>query len=390
MPKECLVAAPTQTGLSAQREELFPISPSSTRILEVIRANGQVARADLSALTDLSQQSVHRLAEDLLEKGLLARREPVIQGRGKPSPRLAINPSGAYGFGVSVDTSTVETVWVDLLGNILCRDTIDVPSNDPEAVIKAARVIAQTRREELGLDPSRIAGCGVSTQGFRVTRENRFTTPVLLEKWTGYPIEERFGEEFGCPAYAENNGTLGAIAELWSGAGRTYPTFAYLSFNYGFGGGLVLDGQPFYGFNRNSGEFTSMFLDEEKPNRPALRHLLEILRGHGIDMSGVDSLKANFDPAWPGVAEWVERVTPALNQLNRALCGIIDPAAIVYGGEAPPALTRMLIEATKPRKPDRLGRRIPGPDLVESQIPAEPSAVGAGIQAIRRRVLNQI
>ncbi len=382
--------AQTQSALATGTEAPFPIGRSSAAVLEAIRAGGAVARADLPSLTGLSQQSVHRLTEELLEKGLLARREPVIQGRGKPSPRLSVNPSGAYGFGVSVDTSTVETVWVDLLGDILCKDTIDVASNDPEAVIAAARDIARTRREDLGLDPSRIAGCGVSTQGFRLTRENRFTTPVLLEKWTGFPIEERFREAFGCPAYAENNGTLGAIAELWSGAGRTYPTFAYLSFNYGFGGGLVLDGQPFYGFNRNSGEFTSLFRDEEKPNRPALRHLLEVLREHGINMPGIDALKANFDPTWPGVAQWVERVTPALNLLNRALCAIIDPAAIVYGGEAPPALTRMLIEATAPRKPDRLGRTVPGPDLVQSQIPAEPSAVGAGIQAIRRRVLNQV
>ncbi|MES0883626.1 ROK family protein [Roseibium sp. SCP14] len=330
------------------------------------------------------------MTEELLENGFLERREPVIQGRGKPSPRLAVNPAGAYGFGVSVDTNTVETVWVDLVGNILTQTRIDVSPNDPEAVISAAYETSTSQRETLGLDPARVAGCGISTQGFRVSRENRFTTPQPLDNWTGFAIEDRFSQVFGYSAYAENNGTLGAIAELWSGAGKTHPTFAYLSFNYGFGGGIVLNGQPFYGFNGNAGEITDIYLAEEKVNRPALQFLIRALCDNGIDVPSIDVLKSRFDPDWPGVAEWVRRVTPALDQMVRSLTAILDPAAIVFGGEAPPALRQMLIDAASPRLPDRYGRAVPSPALVQSQIPADPSAVGAGIQAIRRRVLNQI
>jgi len=384
------VTASFQTRQASENKKLFPIAPSSSAILEAVRDKELVARADLPPITGLSQQTVHRLTEDLLERGFLQRREPVIHGRGKPSPRLAVNPAGAYGFGVSVDTNSVEAVWVDLVGQILSKTRIDVSPNDPATVIEAAFETSMAEREVLGIDPARVAGCGVSMQGFRVTKANRFTTPGLLENWTGNDIEEDFSKVFGCPAYAENNGTLGAIAELWSGVGKSYPTFAYLSFNYGFGGGVVLNGQPFYGFNRNSAELSSFYLDDEKADRPALQFLLKVLRREGIDVPTMDVLKATFDPNWPGVAGWVDRVAPALNSMVRAIRAILDPAAIVYGGEAPPALTQLLIEATEPRIPDRLGRAIPGPVLVQTQIPAEPSAVGAGIQAIRRQVLNQI
>lgn len=382
-----------EVGISlqeAEKKDLFPIGESSSAILDAVRVNELVARADLPAPTGLSQQTVHRLTEDLLERGFLERKEPVIQGRGKPSPRLAVNPAGAYGFGVSVDTNSVETVWVDLVGNILSQSRIDVVPNDPEAVVAAAWETSVAQRDALGVDPARVAGCGVSIQGFRVSRENRFTTPVPLDNWTGVSIEERFVEVFGCPTYAENNATLGAIAELWSGAGKTYPTFAYLSFNYGFGGGLVLEGRPYYGFNRNAAELTSSFPMEQRKDRPALQHLLEGLREHGVDVPSIEALKSDFDPDWPGIREWVEKVSPALNQVVRNLQAILDPAAIVYGGEAPPALRQMLMDATSHRHPDRFGQEIPAPDLVQSRIPAEPSAVGAGIQAIRRRVLNQI
>ncbi|MCV0428724.1 MAG: ROK family transcriptional regulator [Roseibium sp.] len=352
--------------------------------------NELVARADLPEPTGLSQQSVHRLTEELLEKGFLERREPVIQGRGKPSPRLAVNPSGACSVGISVDTNTVETVWVDLVGNILSQTRIDVDPNDPEAVISAAYETSMSKLESLELDPMRIAGCGVSIQGFRVSSENRFTTPVPLSRWTEVPVEEYFSAAFKSPAYAENNATLGAIAELWSGAGKTYPTFAYLSFNYGFGGGLVLEGRPYYGFNRNAAELTASFPQDEREDRPALQYLIKALRENGVDVPSIKALKTNFDPEWPGVRDWIERVTPALNRIVRNLCAILDPAAIVFGGEAPPALRQMLIDASSYRHRDHFGRAVPGPDLVQSRIPVEPSAVGAGIQTIRRRVLNQV
>lgn len=383
------MTAPVETPQKSEKKALFPIGPSSAAILEAVRMNGVVARADLPEPTGLSQQSVHRLTEELIESSFLERREPVIQGRGKPSPRLAVNPAGAYGFGVSVDTNTVETVWVDLTGSILSQARIEVNPNNPEEVVNAALDLSKRSAQKLGLDQNRIAGCGISIQGFRNTQDNIFTTPPLLENWTGFAIEKRFAEAFGCPAYAENNGTLGAIAELWSGAGRNYSTFVYLSFNFGLGGGVVLEGRPFYGFNRNAGELTDIYLAEEKPNRPALQYLIKALQESGLDVPNIDILRSSFDPAWPGVEAWVQRVSPALNQLVRAVTGVLDPAAIVFGGEAPSALRDMLIAATVQRIPDRYGRKIPGPVLVQSQIPAQPSAVGAGIQAIRRRVLNQ-
>ena len=52
----------------------------------------------------------------------------------------------------------------------------------------------------------------------------------------------------------------------------------------------------------------------------------------------------DFDPNWPGVAEWVEITVPAYNRLVNALCAIADPQAIVFGGQIPARLAQMLIE----------------------------------------------
>ncbi|UXN75898.1 hypothetical protein N8D56_27290 (plasmid) [Devosia sp. A8/3-2] len=46
-------------------------------------------------------------------------------------------------------------------------------------------------------------------------------------------------------------------------------------------------------------------------------------------------MRKYFDPGWPGVAEWVDEVTPAYNRMINAIRAVIDPQAIVFGGQAP-------------------------------------------------------
>ena len=82
------------------------------------------------------------------------------------------------------------------------------------------------------------------------------------------------------------------------GAGLWARSFAYFSFNYGFGMGLILDGKPYFGSHRNAGEMRMFRPDDETENRPALRYLIDELRRNGVRIDSVADLKERFDPAW--------------------------------------------------------------------------------------------
>ena len=45
--------------------------------------------------------------------------------RGQPAGLYRINPEGAYGIGVRLDRTSIETVMIDLGGNILAREVHD-------------------------------------------------------------------------------------------------------------------------------------------------------------------------------------------------------------------------------------------------------------------------
>lgn len=367
----------------------FSVTRNQAILLEAVRRAETIARSDLTERTPLSQQSVHRLSEDLIGKGLLQVLPAEIRGRGKPSPRLGLRPDGAFGLGVTVDSGAAHLTACDLVGRVLHHASLDVDADDPAAVVDATHAAVARVLDDLALAPERIAGIGVSMQGFRRAPGTAFITPVPLSAWSDVDVVARFGRPRGLTVMAENDATLGAVAELWVGAGRRFADFVHLSFKYGFGGGIVVRGAPLLGHHMNAAEVSAIFDAEETRRRPALFSLLDMLREDGIDLASVSELRRAYDPTWPTLDRWVAHVAPALNQLLRALMAILDPGAIVFGGQAPADLRRRLMAVAERRAPDRLGRPVPSPTILLSTIGDDASALGAALLPIRTRLFAE-
>jgi len=370
------------------QKTMFDISPSAAVLLNQVRRGGEISRTTLPERTSLSQQSVHRLTTDLLGRGLLLARAPRTTGPGKPSPQLTLRPDGAFGFGLAIDTDRVQIAVTDLVGRVLHHEDLPVAPNDLAAVRTVATEAFADLAARLALPPERFAGLGVSMQGYRQIPGDVFVPPAPLPAWQGVNLVETFAGTVPGPVYAENNGALGALAELWAGAGRRSDTFAYLSINFGLGGGLVLGGVPWLGTHGNAAEVSAIYSARELGDRPALSELLTDLRGAGIDVADVSDLRARYDPDWPVLDRWIARVTPALTQMLRALTGIVDPEMVVFGGEAPRDLRARLIAAADLGRVDYLGCPVPEPRLLIGEIDPHPNVLGAALLPIRRRLFR--
>ncbi|MGM4984601.1 ROK family protein [Rhizobium sp. OK494] len=366
-------------------------SPSASEnerlILDIVRRHEPIARATITAHTNLTQQSVHRLVETLLTRGLLCTGAPLKGMRGQPSPTIQLVRHAVYSVGISVNTDAVTLSLADFGCNIIAQQTLEMVPSDRRATLAALSRTLQSILKEHAVSRDRLIGLGFAMSGFFVSDNRAFNAPEPLRDWSLFDLRPELEEIFELPVWLENNATTGAIGESLRGVGLWCPTFAYLSFNYGFGGGLVLEGKPYLGFHGNAGEFSVIYTPEESTRRPALQYLIAALRKNGISIVSVEELRQNFDPTWPGVEDWLAETMPALDRSIATLIGVVDPQAIVFGGQLPAELGRMMI--SRLNMPS--GRRhrygvAPGEArLVLSETKGDAAAIGAALLPLKFR-----
>lgn len=358
---------------------------SERRILSLVHLKGPIARSEITDHVPLSQQAVHRLIDGLANRGYLRLLAAKVQGRGKPSPMVELNGDTYVSLGVSCTTERVLICLLGLNGKVLVQQALDVSPNEPQAMLDTlAKKLAGWSEHEL-LE-RQLIGIGIAMQGSRNGKADRFVPPTLLSNWQNLPLEALFHEHFALPAFAENNATSSAIAEYFLGGGAEHDCFAYLSFNYGFGSGLFWNRKPIQGGHGNAGEISSIYKQEVAVHRPALGELLKRLQDADIKIESISDLSDNFSLAHPVVINWIEEVTPYLQQSLRALKGILDPSAIFFGGEASAEMRQALIAAGHKEVTYQAG---PDPILKESMIAGDAAHLGAAFLPLHRLVFSE-
>ena len=364
--------------------ETAVVSSNERRLLQLIWRNPGISRSEITAHIDLTQQSVHRILDHLAARNIirLGSARPGL-GRGQPSPMLHLNGAHAYACGISVNTDIIGICVIDLAGAILGEREVPLRETTMEQALQLVKqqVIDLQRQNSLAEDD--LFGVGFAIAGYHVdgTRHN---APLPLHEWSMIELGPIITDLFDRPAWVINGGKSGAIAESMFGIGRFIRHFAYLSFNYGFGGGVIIDGELLQGGRGNAGEFSGLYDEVETDRRPALQHLIDRINRNGVHVPSIHFMRRHFDRDWPGVSDWVEDVTPAYIRLVNAIRATLDPQAIVFGGEIPAQLALMLIERTKIFDRPRYGAHRGGPKLIVSEIPSDAAAMGAAILPFRR------
>ena len=360
----------------------WTLSKSERAIMSAIRFNGPITRSEVTALTNRSQQTVHRLIDQLVQKGLLKIGDPVVRGRGKPSPSVLVNTDKLVSIGASIGTEHLRCSVVDLAGGLLHEELLDTVPEDPSHVIEVLqKQVAIWSDKKRGSD--NILGLGVSLQGYRTGPVDEFYPPDALAGWRGIPVSKTIEEACGLPTFVENDASSSVIAEYFHGDGSGHDPIAYLAFNFGFGGGILSKQSTVLGAHGNAGDISTIFTQDQIWHRPALGELLKRLRSGGIEINSLRELEETFDPEWEPLKEWLTEVQPMLQLALRAFKAVADPGAIFFGGDAPEGLRKLLIDVS-----EDAFRAQPSPDplLLPSAIKGDAAHIGAAFLPLDRIV----
>jgi predicted NBD/HSP70 family sugar kinase len=367
-----------------RRPHAVTVLDNERRVLEIIRRIGVTNRAELTRATDLAPQSISRLIEGLESRGLVTMGERQhVSGRGQPSLAVRLAQKAVFSVGVSIMTDQIALAFMGFDGTVLAERTARVPRMGIDAVIFAVKAEIDAICAEQNLEQKRIFGLGVGMSGFFTGIGGRMNPPEPLAHWAKDNLDAIWMDAFGLPVWIENDGNAAAIGESLFGAGLTHPSFAYLYFTYGLGGGIIIDGKLLPGAFGNAGEFSAILGPDKHEDRPTLESLRLMLVKAGIELADVGELAARFDPNWPGIEGWIDRVSLPLNDIVSAISGVIDTGAIVLGGQIPKPLADMLVGRTQFHNRSRRGEMRPTPTLLVSQLQGNATAIGAASMPLK-------
>ena len=174
--------------------------------------------------------------------------------------------------------------------------------------------------------------------------------PLILPKWEGYNIVSHLEDSFKRPVFLDNDANLGALAELWWGAGSSAKDLAYIKVATGIGAGLIIDGRIFRGSGGIAGEIGHTSIDPNGPQcvcglngclttfigtSALLARAKDILRASGSNRPPPASIDELVDAALDGEPMAVELIHYAGDKLGIGISNmlnLLNPKMVVLGG----------------------------------------------------------
>lgn len=234
---------------------------NETYILNLIRVNKSLSRADISKTTGLSPTAAGGIVSSLIEKGYLCENGTGESKGGRRPVMLELKKNFRYSVGLDVDVDSMSFIIMDITGRIVYEWSSVLADNTPAA---AASIAAEEIRNVLRgrrIHTDKLLGIGVSVPGM-VDAETRRVLLAPNLNWKDTDFAGMLRQKMELPVYIENEAMASAIYENWIGACQNVDNFICVNIKSGIGAGIFTGGRLYRGTGGSAGEIGHIVVDE--------------------------------------------------------------------------------------------------------------------------------
>jgi predicted NBD/HSP70 family sugar kinase len=313
-------------------------------ILELVRSELAVTRADLVARSGLSRSTVSQRLDQLLEHGLITDAEGASTGGRRPST-FAFNPNGGVVLAAGLGATHARLAVTDLAGTMLADRAADLDIGaGPERVLSWVEDQFAELLAEIAATPARLRGIGLGIPAPVEVMTGKPVSPPLMPGWDSYPIAEHLAGRFPVPVLVDNDVNVMALGEQRTHY-RDVANLLFLKIGTGIGCGIIAEHHVQRGADGSAGDLGHVHTAAARDElcRCGKFGCLEAVAGGGaiarrLRERGGDVAMARDVVARVRAGDMlaIEYVRESGRLIGEALAGavnLLNPRVIVVGGE---------------------------------------------------------
>ena len=360
-------------------------------ILNALRFNGNMSRADLSRHLNMSFPAISSNAKGLLDANYILEVGTGDNTIGRKSTLLAFNAKRGYIIGVDLGRFRIRMMLADLLGNeVISTEIINTASHQGggQESITLIHDQALDILKKSGKTKDDILCIVVGIPGI-ISEGKSFLAPYT-ENYLEQDMIGTLQDVFEADVILENCVNLGVIGEQWKGAGVNCDDVTYIAYGVGLGSAHIVDGRLYTGAKGAAGEIGFMVTDPINISNTydevgSLEQALSIskieqyLRSGNFDEEIIKLIKSYKEGEDMYARLMIDEIALNFGIMLVNIAAILNPEVIIIAGGLGYNLGKLFLENWK----ETLGKHVPfAPRLVLSELNHTETMLGAVMTGI--------
>ena len=153
-----------------------------------------------------------------------------------------------YYVGVDLGGTNIAAGLVDESGKIISQSHVPtIKERHPDEIVADMAMLAKKVTEDAGVKLEEVVAVGIGCPGTvnSATGEVVYSNNIVMEH---YPLAEVFKKHLDLPVVLENDANAAALGEYMT-LEEKVNSFVFMTLGTGVGGGIILDGKIYRGFN---------------------------------------------------------------------------------------------------------------------------------------------
>lgn len=317
---------------SADKSDI-QVNQNKIKVLQLIRNEKEITRAEIIRLSGLSAPTVTRIVENLVQLKLIQTDGIGSSVGGRPPQLIRFQSKENYVIGIDLGATYIRSALSNLDGEFIFE--IHVSTNLKkgfDGVMEQVGELIEKLSERARQKSLTLWGIGIAVCGM-VNKKSGIVEYSPIFGWKNVNLQETLAKYTNLKIALGNVTHLIALGELLYGVGKDYKNFISINLGYGIGSGIIIDGKLFGGVDGIAGEIGHIVVDKHS-KRQGLEGITGTLEAvaSGYGVADIARERAGSDPEsilYPIIREDIDakKVFDAAKNGDRLANEIIDEVA---------------------------------------------------------------